>query len=89
MHIVDGPLELDWHGRRIVVVHDPRDLDGFLEAAEDLPVAADWMVCAFGRGETAALAAALAAGGKARVGFENSLWHTDGSLASIPMQSAS
>ena len=23
----DPPLRLDWHGRRIVVVHDPRDLD--------------------------------------------------------------
>ena len=23
----DSPLRLDWHGRRIVVVHDPRDLD--------------------------------------------------------------
>ncbi len=39
------------------------------------------MVCAFGHGETAALAAALKAGGKARVGFENSLWNADGSLA--------
>ena len=27
MHIVDGPLEIEWHGRRIVVVHDPRELD--------------------------------------------------------------
>lgn len=42
---------------------------------------ADWMVCAFGAGETACLAAAQAAGGKMRVGFENSLWHEDGRLA--------
>jgi uncharacterized protein (DUF849 family) len=39
------------------------------------------MVCAFGTGETACLADALARGGHARVGFENSLWNADGSLA--------
>jgi len=60
---------------------DPTDLAGFLAAAAGLAVAADWMVCAFGRKETAALDAALKAGGKVRVGFENSLWHADGSLA--------
>ena len=60
---------------------DPADLAGFLAAAAGLTVAADWMVCAFGRNETAALDAALRAGGKVRVGFENSLWHADGSLA--------
>ncbi|MDZ4135170.1 MAG: 3-keto-5-aminohexanoate cleavage protein, partial [Paracoccaceae bacterium] len=38
-------------------------------------------LCAFGAAETACLAAAFAQGGKARVGFENSLWHADGSLA--------
>jgi len=60
---------------------DPADLAGFVAAASDLPAAPEWMVCAFGHGETAALAAALKAGGKARVGFENSLWNADGSLA--------
>lgn len=59
----------------------PDDLLPFLEAAKSLPGRPDWMVCAFGRGETACLAAALKAGGKVRVGFENSLWNTDGSLA--------
>ncbi|WP_200911782.1 3-keto-5-aminohexanoate cleavage protein [Mesorhizobium sp. 1M-11] len=57
------------------------DLRYFLEVASALPVQPDWMVCAFGRGETEALSAALAAGGKARVGFENSLWNADGSVA--------
>ena len=42
----------------------------------------DWMVCAFGRGETAALVAAAALDGHSRIGFENSLWNADGSLAS-------
>ena len=61
----------------------PADLDPFLHAAEDcrLTGAMDWMVCAFGPGETACLADALARGGHARVGFENSLWNADGSLA--------
>ncbi|MBB5720793.1 uncharacterized protein (DUF849 family) [Loktanella ponticola] len=41
----------------------------------------DWMLCAFGAEETDSLVAAAKAGGKARVGFENSLWNKDGSLA--------
>jgi 3-keto-5-aminohexanoate cleavage enzyme len=40
-----------------------------------------WMACAFGRGETAVLEAAMAEGGHARVGFENSLLHADGRVA--------
>ncbi|HET6470867.1 MAG TPA: YfcE family phosphodiesterase [Pseudomonadales bacterium] len=32
----EPPLELFWHGRRIVVVHDPRDLDGVLRDEHDL-----------------------------------------------------
>ncbi len=62
---------------------DPSDLDPFLQALNDcdLTDAADWMVCAFGASETACLADALARGGHARIGFENSLWNADGSLA--------
>ena len=41
----------------------------------------DWMLCAFGTEETNNLARAAQHGGKARVGFENSLWNKDGSLA--------
>ena len=41
----------------------------------------DWAVCAFGSGETACLRAAFEAGGKARVGFENSLWDENGNIA--------
>ena len=50
----------------------------WLAAKEITP---DWMVCAFGPGESACLKAAYAVGGKRRVGFENSLWHSDGQLA--------
>lgn len=60
---------------------DPLDLLPFLDTLKMSTLTADWAVCAFGRGETAALQAAFAAGGKARVGFENSLWNADGSLA--------
>ncbi len=41
----------------------------------------DWMSCAFGTDETASLVRAAELGGKARVGFENSLHNADGSLA--------
>ncbi|MCB1394479.1 MAG: 3-keto-5-aminohexanoate cleavage protein [Rhodobacter sp.] len=41
----------------------------------------DWAVCAFGPTETACLAAARRAGGKARVGFENNLFMADGRRA--------
>ena len=41
----------------------------------------DWMVCAFGPLETACLVEAARRGGKLRVGFENSLWNADGSIA--------
>jgi len=62
---------------------EPADLDPYLRAVGDcrLDDIIDWMVCAFGSGETACLADALARGGHARVGFENSLWNADGSVA--------
>jgi 3-keto-5-aminohexanoate cleavage enzyme len=60
---------------------DPLDLLAFLDTLKMSDISADWAVCAFGRNETATLAAAFAAGGKARVGFENSLWNADGSVA--------
>ena len=41
----------------------------------------DWMVCAFGKMETACLLEAIRQGGKARIGFENSMWNSDGSVA--------
>lgn len=41
----------------------------------------DWMSCAFGADETASLVRAAELGGKARVGFENSLHNRDGTIA--------
>lgn len=62
---------------------DPRDLAAYLArlGASGLEERSEWMLCAFGRGETASLAAALAFGGHVRVGFENSLWEPDGAPA--------
>jgi 3-keto-5-aminohexanoate cleavage enzyme len=59
-------------------VVEPRALFGFLQRH---PAADPWMVCAFGREETACLAMAAALGGDLRVGFENSTQHGDGRLA--------
>jgi uncharacterized protein (DUF849 family) len=41
----------------------------------------DWGLCAFGPEETDCLVEAAKLGGKARVGFENSLWNADGKVA--------
>ncbi len=60
----------------------PEDLEPFLATAEEEGLSEmPWSVCAFGRGETASLGAALERGGHVRVGFENSLWHEDGRVA--------
>lgn len=48
-------------------------------AARGLDV--DWAVCAFAEAENDSLAMAVARGGKLRVGFENSLFMPDGSIA--------
>jgi len=60
---------------------DPAALEPFLATFDKSGLTADWAVCAFGRNETACLKAAFEAGGNARVGFENSLWNSDGSTA--------
>lgn len=60
----------------------PNDLVKFLEViAARGKEQIDWAVCAFGKGETNCLLAAHNAGGKIRIGFENSLWHANGDLA--------
>ena len=55
----------------------PGALLPFLDAWEGV---GPWSVCAFGLGETAIAAAAVALGGHVRVGFENNLQRPDGSL---------
>ena len=62
---------------------DPQSLLPFLAKLDEqgLRENCEWAVCAFGVGETRSLVAAMAFGGKVRVGFENNLHHADGSLA--------
>jgi putative phosphoesterase len=38
MEIVDGPLNVEWHGRRILVVHDPNELDDHLRSHHALAI---------------------------------------------------
>jgi uncharacterized protein (DUF849 family) len=60
---------------------NPQDLQPFQAWLADCEQQPDWAVCAFGNRETDCLAVALSCGGKARVGFENSFWNRDGSIA--------
>lgn len=60
------------------VLGQPEDLAGFLSAAADLRL--NWTACAFGRNERACLLAAIAAGGDARIGFENNIETPEGEM---------
>jgi len=64
-------------------LQSPTDLESYLKLLKvrQGEFEFDWMACAFGSAETACLAYAAANDGKVRVGFENSLWNADGSLA--------
>ncbi len=57
---------------------DPAELEPFLRHGVD---GLDWFICAFGKREQACVLAAIAAGGNARIGFENNLYLPDGSIA--------
>jgi 3-keto-5-aminohexanoate cleavage enzyme len=58
----------------------PADLAPFLK--KGIARFQNWMVCAFGKNETACVIAAAQLGGDIRVGFENNIWMPDGTLAS-------
>jgi 3-keto-5-aminohexanoate cleavage enzyme len=57
---------------------DPKDLVSFVEANEQDH---RWSICAFGSQERACAALAMSLGGHVRLGFENSLWRADGTVA--------
>ena len=61
----------------------PEDIEPFIEPMQERRefFTFDWMLCAFGPEETDCLLKTLELGGKVRIGFENSLWHRDGTLA--------
>jgi uncharacterized protein (DUF849 family) len=46
-----------------------------------LPASADWAVCCFGQQETECLASVRRMGGKVRIGFENNVLNSNGSVA--------
>ena len=58
-----------------------KDVQSFVDRMADSAHSFDWMLCAFGPEETECLVETHRLGGKLRIGFENSLWHADGSLA--------
>ena len=60
------------------VLARPEGLAVFRDATADLRL--NWAVCAFGRYEQACLLAAVAAGGDARIGFENNIETPEGGL---------
>jgi 3-keto-5-aminohexanoate cleavage enzyme len=57
---------------------DARDLLPFLQ---EWPASWPWSVCAFGDTEAQCMSAAIGLGGHARVGFENNLTRSDGTIA--------
>lgn len=59
----------------------PQDLDPYLTQMTHAGLTANWAVCAFGHQETDCLVKAINLGGKARIGFENNLHNSDGTLA--------
>lgn len=60
---------------------DPANVRTFADMLASSGLSIDWGLCAFGAEETACLIETARNGGKARVGFENSLWNADGSVA--------
>ena len=56
-------------------------IDEFLTAMTAAGIEGDWAICAFRQEEAACLHHAIARGGKVRIGFENSLYMADGSIA--------
>lgn len=59
----------------------PDKIGEFADMMSASGLSLDWGLCAFGPEETECLVEAVRHGGKARVGFENSLWNADGTVA--------
>ena len=62
-------------------ISDPELIDQFLDKLKSLNLTPDWAVCAFAEREQICLQKAVSLGGKVRVGFENSLFMPDGTIA--------
>ena len=62
-------------------ISHPGLIHPFLDRMEEKGLVPDWAICAFAEEEHDSLVEAVAQGGKMRVGFENSLFMPDGSIA--------
>lgn len=62
-------------------ISHPDLIPPFLDRLTEKSLDVDWAICAFAEEENESLAAAVAQGGKLRVGFENSLFMPDGTIA--------
>ena len=62
-------------------VSRPEMINTFLDKLDQLNLSSDWAICAFAEQEQICLEQAVSRGGKVRVGFENSLFMPDGSIA--------
>ena len=60
---------------------EPALIAPFVDATAAHGLTADWAICAFAAEEHDSLVAAVAQGGKLRVGFENSMFMPDGGIA--------
>ncbi|MFT7387324.1 MAG: 3-keto-5-aminohexanoate cleavage enzyme [Candidatus Endobugula sp.] len=90
LYILLGEARVNLNGQQLLFVlgryakgqqSQPSDLQPFTHWLQVNEITADWAVCAFGQNETTCLRAAYFAGGKVRIGFENSLQNADGSFA--------
>ncbi len=62
-------------------VSRPEMISTFLDRLAELRLSPDWAICAFAEQEQTCLEQAVSKGGKVRVGFENSLFMPDGTIA--------
>ena len=62
-------------------ISDPKKISFFTQKLKENEFNADWAVCAFAKEEISCLKTAINLGGKIRVGFENSFFMPDGSIA--------
>ena len=76
-----GPWCLFVIGHYTGAVSHPELIDQFLAEMKEAGIAGDWAICAFREEEAACIRHAVSLGGKLRVGFENSQFMADGSIA--------
>ena len=62
-------------------ISHPKQINSFLAEMRAAGIDGDWAICAFREEEAACIRHAVSLGGKLRVGFENSQFMTDGSIA--------